>query len=245
MSHFIIDAKDLKSFLASILLDGLVFDCLLQVKQKGITCVGLDTAKAIYFNLRKKTSVKKVGKLAIGNIVLFMKMLARFDGDVEILVEKKIVKIKQKRKIARIETAKVKSIDSFSSADAIQVEDNVVKTPKIKGNFKSNYIVVKAEQLQEIVKDADTLDEHIYSFDLQKKAIIVKVKKDSSSFSTKVRPSEVKITKPMTIDLGHGAKEVFGALEGEAKVFFESSFPGILIRHGNKFKNIHIITKRG
>lgn len=244
MLKFRIDAGDFQEFLAKVHLNGLVFDCVIDVKKGGLVAKGLDIAKSIYFYVVREAKVFDPGELIIGNISVFNKILSRFDGTIEVTSDGKINKVKRKNKIGKFEVAAKKTIDSFSKAGAIKIDKDTVKTPTLKLKYKTNRFTLDSGELASLVADADILDEHIYFIEVQKDAsILLRVKKGRNTFVTKVKPEKSKITKAMTACFGHGVKEIFGTVDGEVKVYLEPK-PPMLIRFGEKYRSLYLVMTR-
>jgi len=244
MAKFRIDAKEFQEFLSKVHLNGLVFDCVIAVEKGRLVATGLDIAKSIYFHIAKEAKVISAGELVLGNIAVFLKILSRFDGTVEISTDKKLIRVKRKNKIGTFEAVDKKAIDSYSKAGAISVGKDFVKTPTLKLKYKTNRFTLDSQELASLVGDADILDEHIYYIEVDRdKSIRLRVKKGRNTFVTKVTPEKQDIRKAMIACFGHGVKEIFSTVSGEVKIFVEPD-PPMLIRFGPKYNSLYLIMTR-
>jgi hypothetical protein len=240
MAEVKIEASSFISFLRKVHLDGLVYDCIVKAKDGFIGAKGLDVARAIFFRVVEEAKVEEEGELIIGNIDVFCKVLARFDGMVKVIANKKEFVIRQRGKVGRFEVTPRKSIDSFSKAKLIEVKKDRVKTPHAKVKYKTNDFTVDADQLGKIVGDADILDEHTYTIIIDGKSIKIKVQRGRNSFTTKLDNKKSHLRKNMEITYAHGIKEIFKTVDGRVKFYIEKN-PPLLIRFGDGLKSLYLV----
>lgn len=240
MALFEIDNGSFISFLSQAHLDGLVLDCVISAKNGQLTTKGTDTSRAIFFRVSTEAQIQKPGIFTIGDIAQFMKILTRFSDTVSISADEKQLIIKQKRKIGRFEVTPLKNIESFANVDAIKFEKNSIKTPALKVVYKTNNFIVRAEQLKELVGDADILDEHTYYILIDKAGVKAKVKRGKNSITTNLQIKKPVLKKEMSVCFGHGIKEIFKSLEGKVKIFLEKD-PPMLIRFGDKYSSLYLL----
>jgi hypothetical protein len=235
-----IDTDIFVNYLSAIYLDGLVFDCIIKAEKKVLVSKGLDVAKSVYYSISEEAQVIEPGVLVIGNILQLIKILGRFTGGITVTADNKIIKIKKANKIGSFAIANKKDIDSYNGTKSIKIEGNKVVTPRFNTKFDNSYIL-NGEQLAEIVKDAEVLDEHIYSLET-KDGLICRIIKDGNSISTRFKLSKKAIKKKMQMNFGHGIKEVFNSLQDKITLFLNSKSPVMLIRFGKEFKDLYLIT---
>lgn len=244
MANFRIDAKEFQEFLSKVHLNGLVFDCIIDIEKGLLIAKGLDIAKSIYFHVEKEAKVATTGRLIVGNISVFTKILSRFDGVVDISCDKKIIRVKRKNKVGTFESVDEKTVDSYSKAGSITVGKDFVETPTLKLKYKTNRFTLDSQELSSLVADADILDEHIYYIEVDRdKSIRLRVKKGRNTFVTKVHPEKSEITKAMIACFGHGVKEIFSTVTGEVKIFVEPK-PPMLIKFGPKYRSLYLVMTR-
>jgi len=240
MAEIKVEAEAFSSFLSKVNLDGLVLDCVVDAEDGNLVSCGLDTARAIYFNVVGEAKVEEAGQFIIGNIQVFRQILSRFDGMVKITSSDKQLVVRQRRKIGRFEVTALKSVDSYQKASVVKVKKNKVVTPTLKLQYKTNNFIADASQLREITGDADLLGEHTYIFVVEKKMVKVVVERGKNSFTTKLDTSKSDLKKGMSVMFGHGIKEIFKTVEGRVKIYLEKN-PPMLIRFGDGLRSYYLL----
>lgn len=241
MSRIKVEAENMISFLSLVNLDGLVLDCVIDAKDGTLSASGLDTARAVFFKVIGEAKVEKPGQLVIGNIAVAKQILSRFSGLISMEADEKQLTIRQRNKIGRFEVTPIKSVDSYQKASAVQVDGNKLKTPTLKIIYKTNSFIADAGQLRDIVGDADILDEHTYTFVIEKSLIKVKVERGKNSITTKLDASKHQIKKEMSVMFGHGIKEIFKTVStGRVKIYLEEE-PPMLIKFGDGLRSYYLV----
>lgn len=234
------DSATLISFLNKVSLEKIVADCLIVGKGNRIVSRGVDDARAIYFEIYEEAEIKSDGTLPIGDIPLFIKKLSRFDGNITIINDGKHIKIKRKNKKGKFQFTPKEEISSFKALKVVTIKGNVVTTPALKLEYKNNSFIIESEQLQSVAKDADILGEHLYYFIIEEKKVRISVKKDGNLFVNYLSPEKAQLKKDMKLCFGHGIKEIFNELEGNAKIYLEKK-PPMLIKFGKGYRSKYLV----
>ena len=235
-----IDSAILISFLNKISLGKTVADCLIVGKGNRIVSKGVDESKAIYFEIYEEAEIKSDGILPIGDIPEFIKRLSRFDGNITIINDGKHIKIKRQNKKGKFQFTPKEEISSFKGLKVITITGNKVKTPALELEYKNNNFVIESGQLQSVAKDADILGEHLYYFIIEEKKLRISVKKDGNIFVNNLSPEKAQLKKDMKLCFGHGIKEIFNELEGNAKIYLEKK-PPMLIKFGKGYRSKYLV----
>ena len=230
-----------------------ILDCVFNIVGDKLKIGALDLQRTFAVSVEYPVEILEEGQIPIVDIENFEKFLSRFNSSDEVeisTVENRVViKRESPKKTAKFPLA---AYDSIGSKDAPVLEKISWKDEYPSLGDKTLFdtvITVNAEQIADIYKDGDVINQRMIPFTLTGQTISVSVKDDTlGEFETEVIPKKVDTISKKELSTsamyGNGFDNIFSSLSGEVKIYAinnTKTFPLIVTKTTDRYNVLTIL----
>lgn len=233
--------------------DYAVKDFIINCQQGEIETYATDKASKIYVNVKIACKVDEVGKIVVGDIEAFQKILSAFDSTDNVVIENKdgFIRVNraQPKKMAKLISIDERNVETAQVAETLhnlwKVETSSVHTERTK---LETVLELKAESLKQVIVDSGLVNESKYPISVMKDSTgIWFVKADVGNAQLAEIKSLIPTTKIVAEEqinnvYAYGFENILNGLSGDITIYTKQAAPLWVVKKEEGMTAMFMIT---